>query len=204
MEWYPKKLNVGEGGNRGTVGQILKAFGPDTPFCYGELGIYRGATAEAILKARPRAHVVLFDYHVTLDAVRQRLAAYGDRVAYHGNTQKHLDNYNWGLMKLISENDYRPMFDYFFLDGAHTFAVDALSFFLCDRLLNVGGYMDFDDYNWRLRGSSLDPRKVPVTAEQYTDEQINTKQVQMIVDHLVKPDPRYKEVRRNKIYRKIA
>jgi hypothetical protein len=64
--------------------------------------------------------------------------------------------------------------------------------------------MDFDDYTWRLRGSSLDPVKVPAIAAQYTDEQIDAQQVKMIVDHLVRPDRRYEAVLRNKVFRKVA
>lgn len=63
--------------------------------------------------------------------------------------------------------------------------------------------MDFDDYTWRLRGSSLDPSKVPEIYLQYTDEQIDSYQVKTIVDTLVKKDLRYEEVVKNKIYRKI-
>jgi hypothetical protein len=63
-----------------------------------------------------------------------------------------------------------PIFDYCFLDGAHTFSIDALNFFLCDKLTRIGGFIDFDDYNWTLRGSSLDPSKVPEIGEQYTAE----------------------------------
>lgn len=64
--------------------------------------------------------------------------------------------------------------------------------------------MDFDDYNWTLRNSSLDPSKVPEIAQQYTEEQINTKQVKMIVEAIVRTDRRYEEVVPNKIFRKIA
>ena len=77
-------------------------------------------------------------------------------------------------------------------------------FFLCDKLTRVGGFIDFDDYHWRLRGSSLDPSKVPEIAEQYTAEQIDSKQVQFIVDGLVKTDKRYQEIETNKSYRKVA
>ena len=42
-----------------------------------------------------------------------------------------------------------PIFDYVFIDGAHTWMLDALAFLLVDRLLRVGGYVDFDDYPGR-------------------------------------------------------
>ena len=95
-------------------------------------------------------------------------------------------SYNWQLAKLVAAND-GPIFDYIFLDGAHTFAVDALTFFLCDKLLKIGGYIDFDDYNWTLRASpSLRPERFPLTAKLYTREQIDTPQVKMIIDLLVR------------------
>ena len=97
-----------------------------------------------------------------------------------------------------------PIFDYCFLDGAHTVAVDALTYLLCDKMLRVGGYIDFDDYNWRLRGSSLDPSRIPEIGDQYTEEQIDAFQVKMIIDALVRRDARYKEVVKDKIFQKIA
>ena len=105
-------------------------------------------------------------------------------------------------MKLL-ETNRSPIFDYCFLDGAHTFAVDALNFFLCDKLTKVGGYPDFDDYSWTLRDSSLDPKLVPAIGEQYTDEQIDSFQVAKIVNLLVEQDERYVTVFPKKIYQKV-
>ena len=147
--WYPDKLVVGSKGTPSTLKHVLGAFGTDTAFHYAEFGIYEASTAFSILDACPQARVSLFDFDHTIEKARQRLAAFGDRVKYYGNTQRHLDSYNWPLALLIRDNP-GPIFDYVFLDGAHTYAVDALTFFLCDRLLKVGGYADFDDYGWRL------------------------------------------------------
>lgn len=121
----------------------------------------------------------------------------------HGNTHKTLDCYNWSLMKLLQQHD-QPIFDYVFLDGAHTWNVDALTFFLADRLLKTGGHLDFDDYDWSIGSSpSLNPKVYPRTRKLYTEEQIAERQVKLIVDLLVKTNPRYVEVIPNKIYRKI-
>jgi hypothetical protein len=58
-----------------------------------------------------------------------------------------------------------------------------LTFFLVDRLLEVGGYIDFDDYNWSLAISpTLAPDKFPRTLEMYTSEQIEDRQVKRVVD----------------------
>jgi hypothetical protein len=65
-----------------------------------------------------------------------------------------------------------------------------------------GGYIEFDDYEWRLRGSSLDPGLVPEILTQYTDEQIDDYQVKRIVDLLVKKDSTYVEILTDRIYQK--
>lgn len=202
--WYPTTLNVNAGGSLHTLRFLAENFARDRAFCDGEFGIYQAATAEEVLKRFPKATVYLFDFDHTIDAAKKRLSRFRRRVHGFGNTTRHLDSYNWPLMKLIARHKGEPLFDYIYLDGAHTVAVDALTFFLGDRLLRVGGYVEFDDYRWRLRGSSLDPSRVPVIAEQYTDEQIDAYQVKMIVDHLVMPDPRYRAIAGKRIFQKVA
>ena len=55
-------------------------------------------------------------------------------------------SYTWRLMRFLEE-DPTPRFDLCYLDGAHRY-VDALAFFLVDRLLRPGGWVIFDDLNW--------------------------------------------------------
>jgi hypothetical protein len=108
------------------------------------------------------------------------------------------------LAKLIERSD-GPIFDYIFIDGAHTFAIDGLTFFLADQLLKPGGYVDFDDYTWSLAiSSSLRPERFPLTSKLYTREQIDTPQVKMVVDLLVRKSERYTEVYSNKVFRKTS
>jgi hypothetical protein len=202
--WYPEQLKVRAEGTPATYEFMATVFGPQAHLHYAEFGIYRGETAWQVAQRFPNATLHLFDFHDTLDAARERLAGLPNRIHWYGNTQRYNDSYNWSLLQLIKAQQGRPLFDYCFLDGAHTVAVDALNFFLADRLLRVGGHMDFDDYTWRLRGSSLDPQKVPAIAMQYTDEQIDAQQVRLIVDELVRRDPRYCEVLKDKVFRKTA
>lgn len=42
-----------------------------------------------------------------------------------------------------------PSFGYVYLDGVHTWAIDGLAFVLLDRMLRLGGAIEFDDYNHR-------------------------------------------------------
>ena len=202
-KWYPETLRVAEGGTARTYQFMTTVFQPDQAFTYAEFGIWKADTAANVCRLFPNAVLHLFDFEVNIRAAQDKLAAFPNRIHYYGNSQCYNDSYNWALGKLLSKGDAAPIFDYCFLDGAHTYAIDALNYFLCDRLLNVGGYMDFDDYNWKLRGSSLDPAKVPEILLQYTVEQIDTRQVKMIVDGLVKTDPRYVERIANKVYQKL-
>jgi predicted O-methyltransferase YrrM len=169
-----------------------------------EIGIYQGHTSlefARFLNGRGELH--LFDFADRVSAVQETIRKSGySNITTHGSSYKLLDSYNWSLARLI-ETQRDPIFDYVFLDGAHTFAVDALTFFLADKLLKPGGYMDFDDYDWTLDWSpSLNPRTFPLTAKCYTDEQIKTPQVQMIIDLCVRRDPHYTEIVPNKIFRK--
>lgn len=172
---------------------------------YAELGVYEGLTAERIARTLGgRGEIHLFDYADRVAAAAARVRATGHpTVVEHPNTRRVYDSYNWSLMRLL--RDGGPRLDYVFVDGAHTWAMDALAFLLVDRLLEPGGYVDFDDYWWSLaRSPSMNPDAFPPTAELFTPEQIAERQVALVVDLLVRPDPRYEEVVPEKVFRKRA
>lgn len=171
---------------------------------YAEIGVYKGDTAMGVadvLGGRGRLH--LFDFADRLQPVVARLRAAGHaNVVAHPNSRRLMDSYNWSLMEVLAAHD-GPAFDYVFLDGAHTWAHDALAFALADRLLAPGGYLDFDDYTWSLGASpSMNPDAFPDVRELYTDAQIAARQVALVVDLLVRRDGRYEEVVADKVFRK--
>lgn len=200
--WYPEKLKVREVGTPGTYNFMKTVFAPEQHFHYAEFGFYKAGTAAKVCELFPNAVLHLFDYPEVIERAKLLLSQFPNKIYYYSNSQKYNDSYNWSLIKLLQAQNGVPFFDYCFLDGAHTFAIDALNFFMCDKLTKIGGYIDFDDYNWRIRGSSLDPSRVPIIADQYTEEQIDAKQVALIVDELVKRDPRYIQIVENKIFLK--
>lgn len=173
---------------------------------YAEIGVYRGETVRHIaevLAGEGEIHLFDFEDRVAPVAAELRDAGHGNVIA-HPNTRRLMDSYNWSLMGLLAEHG-RPLFDYVFLDGAHTWALDALAFLLVDRLLQDGGYVDFDDYSWTMtRSPSMRPEAFPDVRRLYTDEQIEQAQVALVVDLLVRPHPSYTEVVPNKIFRKGA
>jgi len=194
-------LNV-EGPNERTVEQV-RASGARV---YAEVGVYLGATAAAVADVLGgEGQIHLFDFEDRVGPLAERLRARGhENVVAHPNSRRALDSYNWSLMKLLREGRGES-FDYVFLDGAHTWAHDALAFLLVDRLLAPGGHVDFDDYTWTLaRSPSMNPEAFPPTRKLYTDEQIAEPQVALVVDLLVRGDPRYEEVVPDKVFRKVA
>ena len=203
-EWYPDKLNVSADGTPQTISALKQIYLPKEHFTYAEFGIYKADTARQVCEFFPNATLHLFDYENRIKSAKDKLKVFSNKVFYYSNSQRYNDSYNWNLGKICMTNRGKPLFDYCFLDGAHTFAIDALNFFLCDKLTRIGGFIDFDDYGWKIRGSSLDPIKVPAIKEQYTDEQIDSQQVALIIETLVKTDKRYKEIASNKIYQKLA
>jgi hypothetical protein len=171
-----------------------------------EIGVEWGSTSEAILRwLNGRGALHLFDFEDRLRIVCERFAAEGFRnFVPHPNSRRVLDSYNWSLMEMLRDCPV-PAFDYVYLDGAHTWVIDGFAFCLVDRLLKVGGYIDFDDYDWTINASpSTNPKAFPAIRRLYTDDQMDVAQVKQVVDLLVRRSDRYQEVMPNKIFRKVS
>jgi predicted O-methyltransferase YrrM len=197
---FPDADLMVDGPNRATV----EFFEGTRCRSYAEIGVYRGDTTLAIAELMAgEGQIHLFDYEDRVSEVSRRLQAAGHHnVSAHGNSSCLMDSYNWSLMRALAASD-GPPYDYVFIDGAHTWVHDALAFLLIDRLLMPGGYVDFDDYHWSLRHSpSMNPQAFPDVERLYSQEQIDSRQVALVVDLLARPDERYEELVENKVFRK--
>ena len=171
-----------------------------------EVGIYEGYTSKPLAQyLNGQGELHLFDYEDRVRYVTAELNKAGyENIVGHGNSHKTMDSYNWSLMRVLQQHS-QPIYDYVYLDGAHIWNVDALAFLLIDRLLKVSGYIDFDDYHWsHERSPTMNPWVFPATRLMFTTSQIRESHVRLIVDLLVKRDPRYVAIKKNKIYQKIA
>ena len=198
---YPRSVAVYEANS--TTMDFLKQTSSRS---VAEIGIYRGHTSLEIAKwLDGEGELHLFDYEDRVAELVRSLGMAGFRnVQGFGSSYKSLDSYNWQLGKLLDRYP-DPIYDYVFLDGAHTWAVDALTTFLVDQLLKPDGYLDFDDCDWTLADSpSMRPSVFPRTKKMYTDEQIKSKQVAMIIDRVVRRSGRYREIVPSKIFQKIG
>jgi hypothetical protein len=203
----PERTNfLGSGGI--TCAFLRQTFPQGLPSGFGiaEVGVWRGDTSIELAKMLPDdGFLHLFDFEAVVQGVKQRLAdANYTNVSAFGCSTKERDSYNWTLMRLLINNPL-PIYDYVYLDGAHTWDVDGLAFFLLDRLLKPNGYIDFDDYGWSMAASpTQNPVANPRNLDLFTEEQIKASHVTLIVELLAKRDRRYQEVVRNKIFRKIS
>lgn len=207
---YPDKCAV-TGHPNPQVLELIKAQAEDghPVMNYAEIGIYDGDTTIAVAHAlQPGATIQLFDFDYRVKAVENRLKADPGLekkelfVRLTPNTDLVYDSYNWSLAHcLIEQLEY----DFVYIDGAHTWNHDAMAFLLADKMLKPGGIIAFDDHSWAIALSkTMSPEAFPEVVEQYTQDQIEALQVQMIIDLLVKPDPRYVEVIPNFAYQKVV
>src|ERR1700693_1119213 len=120
--------------NAALVLQSLRDVGNEAPVV-AEIGVGIGATTLAIaalLENQGELHI--YDFQAKVEALASDLAAVGfSNVRGFGNTDKHWDSYNWTLGRMLL-GEHHEVYDYIYIDGAHTFTVDALAFVLCDRL----------------------------------------------------------------------
>lgn len=193
---YPRHLLVREP-NAETVEWVARTGALNV----AELGVYRGHTTREMARVLPEeGSLDLFDFTDVVAPLAESIRASARcTVRAHGNSRALRDSYCWSLARLLAEHD-RPIWDYVFIDGAHTWDVDGFAFLLVDRLLRPGGHVDFDDYGWTLMKSPT-MRDLPITRTCYTSEQMAAKQVAMVIDLLVTRSG-YTEMVPHKIFRK--
>ena len=103
-------------------------------------------------------------------------------------------SYTWELMRMLEHrDDGQWMFDFAFIDGAHSWFVDGLAFYLVDKLLKPGGWVLFDDLDWTYAtsptlGETEFVRSMP-------EDERTTPQIGKVYELLVKTHPGYCEFR---------
>ena len=161
-----------------------------------ELGFAHGVSTcymAAALSELGRGSIVTIDLERTRKAtpnIEELLERIGER--HRVKVFYEPTSYTWRMMRFLEE-DPTPRFDLCYLDGAHSWFVDALAFFLVDHLLRPGGWIIFDDLEWTYATSpsmkeSEWVRSIPL------DER-TTPQVKKIYELLVKTHPNYQNFR---------
>ncbi len=123
-----------------------------------------------------------------------------NELAKRANLEKYINpifantSYNWELMKLIRDNTTNnicnQIFDFCFIDGAHSWETDGFAFLLVDKLLKDGSYILFDDLYWTYSESK--GLKDSDFVKRMSEDERNTPQVELIIRFLVNQHNNYK------------
>lgn len=183
-----------------------------TELSIAEIGIGWGATAVELIKllsSKDEYH--FFDFEDAVKELHEDLIKINKnqvKLRAYGNSRKYLDSYSWNLAKMLMEGGVKK-FDLVYLDGAHTFIYDGITVCLLKELIEKGGYLVLDDLNWSLAKSpTCNPDVKPEIVDYYTQEQIDTCQIEMVKEIFLDTDKRYEEIekgysKRRAIFRRI-
>lgn len=112
--------------------------------------------------------------------------------------RRELTGYNWFLHNEIAANtadgQCREIYDLCIIDGPKNWTIDGAAFFMADKLLKQGGWMIFDDYNWRYADADGE-RDVTdgITHRSLSEAERNTPHIREVFELLVKQHPSYSE-----------
>lgn len=162
------------------------------PLTVAEVGVGYGATSVEIVK-RLREEDTFYSFQDEVDELFEDLTEQDYckcKLMPLGNSHTVYDSFCWNLGKqVIDPNNKDGIFDLVYLDGAHSFLFSGLACALLKNLIRDGGVLIFDDLQWTYATSpSMNPKVNPKTLQRFTQEQIETPQVQMVVDAFMKND----------------
>ncbi len=154
-----------------------------------ELGILHGVSTCYIAAAvqRSQGHVVAIDLAGNANlrpGAEELLESLGllDSVTI----ERVAEGATWVMMEWL-ERRQQPVFDFVYVDVAHTWDITGFLFFLTDRFVRPGGWILFDD----IRSYKLERDPVGRRAQNYTQKQLEICQVGKVWDLLVTQHPGY-------------
>ncbi|RMF91879.1 MAG: class I SAM-dependent methyltransferase [Nitrospinota bacterium] len=104
-------------------------------------------------------------------------------------------SYNWELMKIIEAQTRHgvcePLYDFCYIDGAHTWETDGFAFFLVAKLLKPGGWILFDDLKWSYAQSP--GLKEEEWVKRMPEEERCTPQIEKVFNLLVRQHPEFED-----------
>lgn len=178
--------------------RTIKA-GTREPVRIAEVGVDRGATTRAVAELLTKGDVFdLYDRETCrlahdLDALK---AMTESEINFYGNTPRLFDSYAWTIgrqmLARVRSGEPTEIWDCVYLDGAHTFPIDAPTACCLKEMIKPGGYLVFDDMNWTLGGSPTCNN--PEYRSRFNSEQMGEAHVSMVVDLFMRPDGRFEEL----------
>lgn len=123
---------------------IITSYEETSSVTYVEIGCYAGGSACLALQ-RPNTQVVSIDigYPISPDIVKENII----KLNIHGNRYTYLQGNSQDTEMVNRLSKEINGIDVLFIDGDHSYQGVINDFLLYKDLINVGGYIVFDDYN---------------------------------------------------------
>lgn len=180
--------------------QRLVAENPNSSIRVAEIGIDRGATTFEIVKILRRGDFLdLFDMETCALAPQiEGISSESDcTISFFPNSNKSSDSYFWPISKIRLKKTEPHLggvniWDAVYLDGSHSFPADAPVTCLLKDMVKINGFIVFDDMYWRMSRSPT--CNTSAMRERFTEEQMETPHVEMLVELFVRTDSRFKEL----------
>lgn len=108
----------------------------------------------------------------------------------------------WFLKKRIEGRTRKdavcePEFDLCYIDGPKNWAIDGAAFFRVDKLLNAGGWIIFDDYDWTYSSVATSNSGAcisdGISIREMAEDEVTQPHVEAIFRLLVTKHPNYGE-----------
>ena len=174
-----------------------------SPLTVAEIGVGVGATSlEIVKRLREQDSYHFFSFSNEVDELYADLIELGVvcKLVPFGNSTKIYDSFCWPLAKLALEIDSKSgIYNLVFLDGAHNLNFTGLGCAILKTLIKPDGYFIFDDLHWSYGNSpNMNPSVFPKILDLYTEEQVNAKQVELVVDIFMERDREWLRIDREK------
>ena len=162
-----------------------------------EFGVDKGVSSLEIIKRMNEGDILdLYDREKApfFRNKKEHVQTNKAKINFHINSNKLLDSYAWSLAKTYLEwnqsGNQIGIWDLIYLDGAHNYLVDGMATIYLKQLLKVNGIIIFDDMEWSFSVSTYKKNN----KKKFTDEQIKTPHVSLVVDSLIRTDKRFEEL----------
>jgi predicted O-methyltransferase YrrM len=154
-----------------------------------ELGFFKGKSAcymAAVLEDQGRGHVTTID----LTWARSHKPGINEHLAITGLKHRVTPvfarrSYTWELAKMLKQEP-RPVFDFCYLDGGHTWDATGYGFVLVDMLLRPGGIIVLDDLNWTINKHLENHPDSTKHWERYDDDEKDEQGVRLVWNTVVR------------------
>lgn len=125
----------------------------------------------------------------------KQIAHVGVRVISIEHSHKLKDSYTYSLKKMLRTAP-RPQLHYAYIDGDLEWHRDGFAFMLLDKMLQVGGIVEF-------AGASVVMGDQQGKQDFFTTDQLNAAQIGEVLDILVRASGRYEEVVKDRAFKKL-